>query len=117
MQERRGEVHIRSKVNRVCTFRLCRSRRARAESPVHVALPLHFKYPSPETKSGPDGRVSAVTGFPETRIEAQRQGKGLNGQSFADGSPGNCWQRIEPWGCSRYLGTLKFKNAASKVGG
>lgn len=79
MQERRDEVHIRSKVNRVCTFRLRRSRRARAESPVYDALPLHFKYPSPKTKSGPDWKLSAVTGFPNTRIEAQRQGKDPNG--------------------------------------
>lgn len=42
------------------------------------------------------------------------------GNHLLDGFPaiaGNASSHIEPWGCSRYLGTPKFKNAASKVGG
>ena len=73
--------------------------------------------PSPKAKSGPDGKVSAVTGSQKSGSKPRDKGKTKKGGHLMMGSPGNCWQRIEPWGCSRYLGTPNFKNAASKVGG
>ena len=66
-------------MDRVWTFRLCRRRRARAESPVHDALPLHVKYPNPNAKSGPDGKVSAVTGSQKSRSKPSDKGKTKNG--------------------------------------
>lgn len=66
MQQKEIVERIRRGMCWECTFRFCGRKWARDGSPVHVALPLHFKYPNLEAQSGPDREVSQVTGSPKS---------------------------------------------------
>lgn len=62
--------------------------------------------PNVQVQSGPDGQVSVITGSPNAgskpfSAQSPEQGQDQKKQSFAGYSPAKCWQRIEPWGCSR----------------
>ena len=83
---------------------MCKSERARDESLVHVALPLHFKCPNPKAKFGPDEQVSVVTGSQKSGSKPFSCSDNRNsqkGQSFADAFPAIAGNASEPWGCSR----------------